>query len=83
MLIGRAIPAPIWALVVLFVVFPGILPGAIALGLHNMGILGRLMAEVNENLDQRPLDIRCTSILFALARRTLSLTLDDEEIELE
>ncbi|GAB4227008.1 MAG: hypothetical protein Kow00121_55530 [Elainellaceae cyanobacterium] len=55
LLIGRAIPAPIWALVALFVWFPGILPGAIALGLHNLGILGRLMAEVNENLDQRPL----------------------------
>jgi phosphonate transport system permease protein len=55
LLICRAIPAPIWALVILFVLFPGILPGAIALGLHNMGILGRLMAEVNENLDQRPL----------------------------
>lgn len=55
LLICRAIPAPIWALVLLFVLFPGILPGAIALGLHNMGILGRLMAEVNENLDQRPL----------------------------
>jgi phosphonate transport system permease protein len=35
--------------------FPGILPGAIALGLHNLGILGRLMAEVTENLDNRPL----------------------------
>lgn len=55
LLIGRAIPAPIWALVALFVLFPGILPGAIALGLHNLGILGRLMAEVIENLDQRPL----------------------------
>ncbi|HEY9662529.1 MAG TPA: ABC transporter permease subunit, partial [Allocoleopsis sp.] len=55
LLIERAIPAPIWALVVLFVLFPGILPGAVALGIHNMGILGRLMAEVNENLDQRPL----------------------------
>jgi phosphonate transport system permease protein len=55
LLIARAIPAPIWALVALFVLFPGILPGAIALGLHNFGILGRLMAEVNENLDQRPL----------------------------
>jgi phosphonate transport system permease protein len=55
LLICRAIPAPIWALVMLFVLFPGVLPGAIALGLHNMGILGRLMAEVNENLDQRPL----------------------------
>jgi phosphonate transport system permease protein len=35
--------------------FPGILPGAIALGLHNLGILGRLMAEVTENLDERPM----------------------------
>ena len=55
LLMSRAIPAPIWALVALFVLFPGILPGAIALGLHNLGILGRLMAEVTENLDQRPL----------------------------
>ncbi|MBW4467779.1 MAG: ABC transporter permease subunit [Pegethrix bostrychoides GSE-TBD4-15B] len=56
LLITRAIPAPIWALAVVFVLFPGILPGAIALGLHNLGILGRLMAEVIENLDQRPLE---------------------------
>lgn len=55
LLFSRAIPAPIWALVVLYVMFPGILPGAIALGIHNLGILGRLMAEVIENLDQRPL----------------------------
>lgn len=55
LLMSRAIPAPIWALVVLFVVFPGILPGAIALGLHNLGILGRLKAEGIENLDARPL----------------------------
>lgn len=55
LLICRAIPAPIWALIWLFVLFPGILPGAIALGLHNLGILGRLMAEVVENLDERPL----------------------------
>jgi phosphonate transport system permease protein len=55
LLIARAVPAPIWALVALFVLFPGIMPGAIALGLHNLGILGRLMAEVTENLDQRPL----------------------------
>jgi len=56
LLVCRAIPAPIWALVLLFVLFPGIVPGAIALGLHNLGILGRLMAEVIENLDQRPLE---------------------------
>lgn len=50
----RAVPEPIWALIFLFVLFPGILPGAIALCLHNLGILGRLMAEVTENLDSRP-----------------------------
>jgi phosphonate transport system permease protein len=49
------VPEPIWALLFLFVLFPGILPGAIALALHNFGILGRLMAEVTENLDERPL----------------------------
>jgi phosphonate transport system permease protein len=54
LLVSRAIPAPIWALVFLFVLFPGILPGALALAVHNFGILGRLMAEVNENLDDRP-----------------------------
>ena len=53
LLFTRAIPAPIWALIFLFVLFPGILPGAIALGIHNLGILGRLMAEVTENLDER------------------------------
>jgi phosphonate transport system permease protein len=56
LLVSRAIPAPIWALVILYVMFPGILPGAIALGVHNLGILGRLMAEVIENLDRRPLE---------------------------
>ncbi len=55
LLFTRAVPEPIWALIFLFVFFPGILPGAIALGLHNMGIIGRLMAEVVENLDDRPL----------------------------
>src|SRR5919202_2846048 len=55
LLFVRAVPEPIWALIFLFVLFPGILPGAIALALHNLGILGRLMAEVTENLDQRPL----------------------------
>jgi len=54
LLLTRAIPPPVWALLVLFVVFPGPLPGAVALGIYNFGILGRLMAEVVENLDGRP-----------------------------
>jgi len=54
LLLSRAIPAPIWALVFLYGLFPGILPGALALGVHNFGILGRLMAEANENLPGEP-----------------------------
>lgn len=54
LLLMRAIPAPIWALVMLFIFFPGMWPGAIALAIYNMGILGRLMAEVTENQDKRP-----------------------------
>jgi phosphonate transport system permease protein len=55
LLLLRALSEAIWALVALFFLFPGILPGALGLGLYNMGILGRLMAEVTENVDQRPL----------------------------
>lgn len=55
LLLMRAIPAPIWALMFLFVFFPGMLPGALALAIYNLGVLGRLMAEVAENLDKRPL----------------------------
>jgi phosphonate transport system permease protein len=54
LLVTRAIPPPVWALLVLFVLFPGPLPGAVALGIYNFGILGRLMAEVVENLDPGP-----------------------------
>jgi phosphonate transport system permease protein len=55
LLIFRSIPAPIWALLLLFVLFPGVLPGALALGIYTLGVLGRLVAEVVENLDERPL----------------------------
>jgi phosphonate transport system permease protein len=55
LLVLRSIPAPIWALILLYVLFPGVLPGALALGIYTVGVLGRLVAEVVENLDQRPL----------------------------
>lgn len=51
----RAIPPPVWALLLLFVMYPGILPGAIALAVYTTGVLGRLMAESVDNLDARPL----------------------------
>lgn len=55
LLVCRAIPASVWALLALFVLFPGVLPGAVALGIYTLGVLGRLMAEVVEGLDPRPL----------------------------
>ena len=55
-LVGRAVPPPVWALLFLFVLFPGVLPAAMALGLYNWGVAGRLMAESVENMDERPLN---------------------------
>lgn len=55
LLVLRGLSEAVWALLVLFVLFPGILPGALGLGLYNLGVLGRLMAEVTENVDHRPL----------------------------
>lgn len=51
LLLCRAVPPPVWAIVILFVVFPGPWPGAIALGVYNLGVVGRLYAEVVENAD--------------------------------
>ncbi|WP_432558182.1 PhnE/PtxC family ABC transporter permease [Granulicoccus sp. GXG6511] len=56
LLLTRAVPPPVWALLVLFVIYPGPLPGALALGIYTFGILGRLFAEVMEDLDRRPRD---------------------------
>ncbi len=47
----RAIPPPVWAFLTLFVMFPGIWPGAVALGIYNAGVMARLQAEVVENYD--------------------------------
>lgn len=52
---SRAIPELVWAMAIIFILKPGILPGALALALHNFGILGKLCAEVVEDLDDRPI----------------------------
>lgn len=54
-LLSRAVPELIWAMMIVFLFKPGILPGAIALALHNFGILGKLCAEVIEEMDDKPL----------------------------
>ena len=50
----RGVPELVWAMIIVFFLSPGVLPGALALGIHNYGILGKLSAEVAENLDPRP-----------------------------
>ncbi len=55
-LLTRAVPELVWALIVVFVFSPGILAGAIALAIHNFGVLGRLGAEIVEDIDQGPID---------------------------
>ena len=42
-------------MLIIFIFKPGLLPGAIALALHNFGILGKLWAEVIEDMDPRPI----------------------------
>ncbi|MFE7629548.1 PhnE/PtxC family ABC transporter permease [Kocuria sp. NPDC057446] len=56
LLVTRSLPPPVWALLALFLFLPGPLPGVLALGVYNFGILGRLYAEVVENLDRRSHD---------------------------
>lgn len=52
---SRSVPELVWAMMIIFIFKPGILPGAIALALHNFGILGKLWAEVVEDMDPRPI----------------------------
>ncbi|WNV77014.1 ABC transporter permease subunit [Geodermatophilus sp. DSM 44513] len=54
LLLLRTVPPPVWALVALFVLRPGVLPGALALAAGALGVLGRLAAEATEELDPRP-----------------------------
>ncbi|WP_158632296.1 ABC transporter permease [Micromonospora sp. Llam0] len=54
LLVLRSVPPTVWAVIALLVFFPGVLPGALALGLYTGGILGRLVAEAWESVDTRP-----------------------------
>ncbi|MDE0803797.1 MAG: ABC transporter permease subunit [Acidimicrobiales bacterium] len=66
LLVTRAIPPPVGAIVVLFVIRPGVWAGALALGVYNLGVLGRLFAEVIENADVAARD----ALVSQGARRT-------------
>ena len=57
LLLTRAIPPSVWAFLTVLVFFSGLLPAAVALGVYNFGVLGRLLAEVVENLDPVPAQV--------------------------
>ena len=52
--LGRLWPPPLTALMLLFVFKPGIWTAALALGFHNLGILGRLLLEGAESCSDAP-----------------------------
>jgi len=53
-MLGRLWPPPLTALLLLLVLKPGLLPAALALGFHNLGILGRLLDEALHSADAGP-----------------------------
>lgn len=52
----RAVPDLIWALLFVTAVGLGPFPGALALSVHSIGMLGRLFAEVIEDMDMGPVE---------------------------
>lgn len=52
----RTVPHIVWALIFVFAVGLGPFPGVLALGLHTGGILGKLFAEVVEDIETQPLE---------------------------
>ncbi|MGY8880121.1 MAG: PhnE/PtxC family ABC transporter permease, partial [Dehalococcoidia bacterium] len=49
----RSVPELLWALIVIFVFTPGILAGALAMAVHNIGVIGRLGADTVEDVEAR------------------------------
>jgi phosphonate transport system permease protein len=52
----RAVPDLVWALLFVTAVGLGPFPGGLALAVHSVGMLGRLFAEVIENMDTAPIE---------------------------
>ena len=52
----RAVPDLVWALLFVTAVGLGPFPGALALSVHSVGMLGRLFAEVIEDMDMGPVE---------------------------
>jgi phosphonate transport system permease protein len=66
----RAIPELVWVLVCILVIGIGPFAGAIAIGLHTGGVLGKLYAEVMEEVPRAPVEA-----LYAVGARPLQVLL--------
>lgn len=53
--VARAVPELIWALLIVVVLSPSLVAGAVALAIHEVGVLGRLSSDAVDNLDREPL----------------------------
>jgi phosphonate transport system permease protein len=54
--LARTVPDLVYAMIFVFALGIGPLPGVLALAVHTTGALGKLFSEVNEAIDRRPLD---------------------------
>lgn len=54
--IARAVPELVYALIFVFAFGLGPLAGVLAIAVHTAGALGKLFAEVNENIDAKPVE---------------------------
>jgi phosphonate transport system permease protein len=52
----RAVPALVFALIFVRVYGIGVLPGVLAIGIHSVGMLGKLLGDAAENIDPGPRD---------------------------
>jgi phosphonate transport system permease protein len=66
----RAIPELVWVLVCIVAIGIGPFAGAIAIGLHTAGVLGKLYAETLEEVPRRPIEA-----LYALGARPVQVLL--------
>ncbi len=53
---ARSVPDLVWALLFVTAVGLGPFPGALALAVHSIGMLGRLFAETIEHMEMAPID---------------------------
>ena len=58
---ARAVPDLVWALVFVTAVGLGPFPGGLAITVHSVGMLGRLFAEVIEDMDMGPVEALTTT----------------------